>query len=98
MTQEKIELYKKAIKIFGQEAQLKMAIEEMAELTKAICKLFRKNGENERVAIYEEIADVEIMIEQLRVLFGQTKIDLRKEGKIRRLEKLLSEQVTCEDI
>lgn len=59
-----------AIKTFGKEPQKMMAIEEMSELTKAICKEARvKLGTDEHRAvkanIVEEIADVFIMLSQL---------------------------------
>lgn len=44
-----------------------MVIEEMSELTKEICK--HKRGKQNRKEIVEEIADVEIMIEQLIIMF-----------------------------
>ena len=40
----------------------------MAELTKELCKAAR--GANNLDALVEEIADVTIMLEQLRILFG----------------------------
>ena len=65
----------RAVVTFGEEAQLKMAIEEMSELTKAICKFFRVPGylepdEGVIDAIAEETADVTIMLEQLRLILG----------------------------
>lgn len=70
------ELLKRAVDTYGAEAQVKMAIEEMSELTKAICKLWRaKDGPETTAAleaIREEAADVQIMLEQLRIMFGDT--------------------------
>ena len=69
---ERAQVYQKAIDTFGVEAQLLMCIEEMSELTKAICK-FRRAKPNqipERLHdIAEECADVTIMMEQLRLIF-----------------------------
>jgi NTP pyrophosphatase (non-canonical NTP hydrolase) len=45
-----------------------IAIEEMSELTKEICKYIR--GNDNLNDIVEEIADVQIMVEQLISLFG----------------------------
>ena len=45
-----------------------MAIEEMSELTKELCKHFR--GRNNEEEIVDELADVTIMVEQLRLIFG----------------------------
>lgn len=59
---------KEAVKTFGKTAQIIMAMEEMSELIQALSKNLcgRDNIEN----IAEEIADVEIMLEQLREMFG----------------------------
>ena len=57
---------------YGYDRQAYQCIEEMAELTQAICKYDRaKNAEEKQKAFYqlvEEIADVEIMIAQLKHL------------------------------
>jgi len=62
-------IFTDAIGLWGEEAQLDVAIEECAELIKAICK--RKRGDAfAEEKILEEAADVAIMIEQLKVMFG----------------------------
>ncbi len=48
----------------GGDKQLDVAVEEMAELTKEIIKF--KRGKGDPIAIAEEIADVLIMIEQVK--------------------------------
>jgi NTP pyrophosphatase (non-canonical NTP hydrolase) len=54
-------LLEDTIEEWGESAQMDMAIEEMAELTKAICK-FKRNIHLTSVSdIVEEIVDVEIM-------------------------------------
>lgn len=60
---EIIDTYKKAIETYGEKAQKLMAIEEMSELTKEICKDFR--GKLNREHLIEEIIDVIITIDQL---------------------------------
>ena len=78
----------KAIKTYGVDAQMKMAIEEMSELTKELCKNFRGKDNKEQIA--EEIADVEIMVEQLKIMFGCSVEVMRfKEWKMARLEERL---------
>lgn len=66
----------RAVNTYGTEAQLKMMLEEMSELTKAICKLWRaKPGQELETAvesIREEAADVQIMLDQIRIIFGGT--------------------------
>ncbi len=50
-----------AIEVYGEDLQKQVAIEEMAELTKEICKDFR--GKDNREQIIEEIVDVYIVLE-----------------------------------
>lgn len=62
------DIYTAAVKKCGKEHQLVLCMEEMAELTKELSKNMRgfKNTTN----ISEEMADVEIMLEQLRIIYG----------------------------
>lgn len=78
------EIYTKALEVFGAEAQTLMVFEEMAELQKELCKHAR--GKDNKAAIAEEIADVEIMLEQMKILHGIER-DVRdmKEYKTERL-------------
>ena len=48
--------------------QTMVAIEEMSELTKELVKQMR--GRDNKDAIAEEMADVEIMMCQLRLMYG----------------------------
>lgn len=74
--QYEMALYEGAVKKFGEKAQILMAVEEMSELTKALLKYIRfkdfgHGNEGEvMAAISEERADVEIMLNQLHVIFG----------------------------
>ena len=61
-------VYLEAISTFGAENQEKMVVEEMSELTKEICKHWR--GRDNLTAIADEIADVTIMLEQLRLIYN----------------------------
>ncbi len=68
-------VYEHAVDKYGIKPQMMMVIEEMSELTKAICKFFRAPGYLEPDAdiidsIAEETADVTIMLEQLRLILG----------------------------
>lgn len=65
--EERKEVYLSAIEKWGIDLQSCMAIEEMSELTKEICKIRR--GKNDPDALADEIADVTIMLEQLRIMF-----------------------------
>jgi NTP pyrophosphatase (non-canonical NTP hydrolase) len=80
MTYEKI--FKMAIECFGGFEQERMAIEECAELIQAISHKHRGRPHN----IAEEIADVEIMLEQLKIINGcQEKVASIKKDKVDRL-------------
>ena len=80
-----------AVKTWGMEAQQRMMIEEMSELTKAVCKLARANigaeAELAVASIREEMADVQIMLDQMKVMFGDPVNQERK--KIARLRRRL---------
>lgn len=82
--EEKV-ILQQAINAFGEYAQIDMAIEEMSELIQALSK--HKRGKEHNVE--EEIADVEIMIEQLRLMkdkFDNDKIDHIRAMKLNRLK------------
>ena len=62
------EICKAAIDLWGENAQIDMVIEEMAELTKALLKYRRAHESNKAMCIVdiaEEHADVKIMPDQL---------------------------------
>ena len=81
-------IYKAALTTYGNQAQIIMLLEEMSELQKEICKTFRGKTTSEK--IIDEIADVEIMLEQMKILFNVwSKVFLRKKYKINRLKKKL---------
>lgn len=61
------EIYESAIAKYGRAAQRMLAIEEMSELTKELCKWDR--GLTDIESISEEIADVMIMLKQLTIMF-----------------------------
>lgn len=71
---------------YGLEHQARLAQEECAELIQALSKLFRNpmdTGSIEKVS--EEMADVEIMIEQLKELIGnRDRVDFYAKYKIDR--------------
>lgn len=82
-------IFEKAIETYGADLQKQVAIEEMAELTKEICKDFRGVGNREHIA--EEIADVLIMMSQLEIIYDIKTKELMDmtDNKIKRLEERL---------
>jgi hypothetical protein len=82
MTRE--EILQAAIETYGVKAQEDVCIEEMSELTKAIIKNRRNDGE--AIAnILEEIADVQIMLDEMRLIYGDT--EKQDAFKVNRLQK-----------
>lgn len=76
----------KALELWGGELQLNVLIEEMAELTQAIVKRNRGNSHN----IDEEIADVEIMLEQAKLYLRICdEVEKWKDYKMARLSEKL---------
>lgn len=69
-----------------------MAIEEMSELTKEICKDFR--GKLDREHLIEELADVTITIDQLMLMYKISGNELQQmcERKMERLKERLEKQ------
>ena len=82
-------IYERAISAWGEEAQLKMAIEECAELIVKLAKLGRFKNGSQIDDVVDEIADVEIMMAQLRLIFGDNAVDDRKKAKLEMLRALL---------
>lgn len=84
---------------YGLNNQMMQAIEEMGELTQAIVKVFRNGLDNERDNLIEELADVEIMIEQLDYLLGDNQIEKIKEYKVnRQLNRIAQEGLKTNDM
>lgn len=84
MTDEEIVVCKKAIDTFGCANQQLKAVEEMGELIQAIMKSL--GGFDSKNNVEEEIADVEIMLTQLKIMYDLKRIDKWKEFKINRLK------------
>ena len=59
------EVLEAALSAYGSEIQRVVAIEELSELQKELCKSLR--GQTDRRHIAEEIADVQIMLEQMMI-------------------------------
>ena len=90
--EQRAKTYQEAINTFGPENQEEVAVEEMAELTKEICKNWR--GKDNRAAIAEEIADVTIMLEQLRIIFDvNNAVCDYMDAKIERLHMRIQEHL-----
>ncbi len=64
------ELYRAAEEAWGKDAQVMQLIEEMAELTVDLCHSERAAKIMYNLKIAEEVAHVEIMLEQLKLSLG----------------------------
>ena len=87
------EVYKGIISWYGKKAQTIKACEELSELLDVLCKGLNKPMNTD--ALTEEIADVQVMIEQLKLIYGIGEVELariRKE-KIERTQKRMVEDV-----
>ena len=89
--QQHRETLRAAINTFGIPRQEDVAIEEMSELTKAIIKNRRSRNKANKDDIREEIADVFIMITQLKMIYGGN-IDEIIDQKIERLQERLEDK------
>lgn len=93
-------LLEHAIRFYGEPAQMDMAVEEMAELTKAICKVKRASCAAEAAAALEnaveEMADVQIMLDQLRIIFHRS-TEEAEEAKLERLKNRLDGRNNWQD-
>lgn len=105
MKRKKIEkIFKKSIEIYGKEAQSRQAMEECAELIQAVNKMLRyedRPAEPEYYAnLIEEIADVEIMLFQLKEMFyiNETEVYEWKEKKAKREKERFKNVINKGDI
>jgi len=91
-------ILRKAIAVYGVENQTIKAIEEMSELTKELSKALLGKADNDHIR--EEIADSEIMLEQLRSIYDTdngNRIDFFKQAKIKRLDERVKETLKNHD-
>ena len=85
-----METLKRAIKHYGPRNQMMIACEESAELIQAISKCIRYKVDIEaKQHLTEEIADVLIMIDQLKIIMDikDYEIDCYRSYKLNRLNK-----------
>lgn len=94
--EEKSELYKELAEHYGEKHQCMLCIEEMSELIKEIVKFERKHNNYNEIA--EEVADVQIMIEQVIAIYGiNEEVERWKEKKLKRTEARLAWDITKEN-
>lgn len=80
------EIFSAAIQTFGEKNQTVVAIEELSELQKELCKLLRGSGASKE-HIAEEIADVEIVLcEMVEMLGIDDLVNIYRDFKLQRLQ------------
>lgn len=88
MNENEIELYKKAIKLWGIRSQTDMVIEECSELINILMK--DRRGKATLDEIISELVDVQIMLNQLRVILDdESKYERWMVYKLDRLQGLV---------
>lgn len=81
------DVFRNAVQTWGKEAQTDMMIEEMAELTKAL--LNERRGRDNNIA--EEMADVQIMLAQMEIIFQNAgEVEQKFREKVTRLDQRLN--------
>lgn len=90
LTDEEIEIMKSAIEHYGMQLQTVVAIEEMAELQKELTKFLR--GRGNKKALTEEVADVLIMIMQIKIMYALQNDEIKEivDFKINRLKERIA--------
>lgn len=89
-----LQILDKALNHYGVEKQLLVCMEEPAELIQAISKAERyPNDEKRTDELIEEIADVLICIEYLKMIYDidQSKVEMWINRKLKRISKRMSE-------
>lgn len=91
MKEEQKLILENVIKKYGVLNQLTVSIEELSELTKELCKYQRADIAKNHELIAEEMADVQIMIWQLKMIFDNSKsFDKWVNKKINRIERRMN--------
>jgi NTP pyrophosphatase (non-canonical NTP hydrolase) len=72
-----------ALELWGKDLQIDVAIEELSELTTELARMQRGTGDPD--AVVEEIADCEIILDQLAKMFGTGDVNDEIERKMHRL-------------
>jgi NTP pyrophosphatase (non-canonical NTP hydrolase) len=91
--EEVINILKSALVHYGDSAQISKAVEELAELIRSLSK--PEFSDRERLdAIIDEIADVQVMLLQLKIIYGAESCERRFDYKMQRLK----ERITSESL
>lgn len=86
-------IYKRALNHYGSKSQEDKLIEEMAELTQAILKHRRKRTATTLEHLHDEFADVQIVMEQFKLMLDKEKLESHREDKLIYLESLINQGI-----
>lgn len=84
-----MDVLQKAIDKWGPNVQAGITVGECGELIAALTRYFVQGRGNDE-EVMGEIADVEIMCSQMRLIFNTNQIDNIKKVKLERLENIIS--------
>lgn len=89
------ELYNDAITAWGWQAQVNMAIEELAECIVALQKLFNRDYSLKRMEdLASEVADVTIMLEEVKLIIANAQDQNGMfEGQTKTFQQMIDEQI-----
>ncbi len=90
MTTQQRQILGEAMATWGPIVQQTKAIEELSELIQVLAKRLNSNPNVTKEQIVDEIADVLIVAEQLRMHYGDCDVGKRVDYKLDRMEKALA--------
>ena len=99
MKPENKKVLHKAIVTFGKYNQCLQTVEELIELQKAVFENAHRGTDN-RQNIVEEVADVEIMLAQLKMIYDikPNEIEDIQDYKVGRLDKTINKYIAKQEI
>ncbi len=85
------EFLEHCIEYFGEDKQMVVCIEEMAELTQQLSKFVIDHPKKDRDKLVEEYVDVIIMLHQMKIIFDiqANEVDVAKTFKLNRLNTFI---------
>lgn len=90
MTNQELPVLFRAIDTYGEENQKKKFLEELGELLVEISKNW--TGEDNQDHLAEEIADLEIMLDQYKLMTGTAhRVEWYRNQKLKRLDKRIDD-------
>lgn len=88
--EQRVRTYNNALNRYGKDMQMIVALEELSECQKEICKILRGSGDLKNLA--EEVADATIMLEQIRLIFDINEdVCMAMDEKVARLDMRLAQ-------